>query len=110
MATPTFVINGSITCYGVTAEWQRQAKRRNGDGTVNYQSYLLHTWEVPQMEMSIFLSLQALSGSTLTSLATTSLSDRNNGATYTSAALGLVNCQQLGRRATGVRLEFWVKV
>lgn len=109
MATPTFVVNGSITCYGVTAEWQRQARRRNGDGSITWQEMASHTWDIPQMEMSTFLSLQALAGSTLSSLATTAITDRNNGATYTTAEIvSVVNASQVGRRAVGVRVEFRV--
>ena len=111
MTTPTFVVNGSITAYGVQANWQRVEKRRNDDGTIDYQDYYLHTWDIQQAEMSTFLALQALSGKSLTSLATTDVTDRNEAATYSAGVeMGVVNCQQIGRRATGIRAEFRVKI
>jgi hypothetical protein len=110
MALPTFVINGTITLAGVKAEWQRAPKRVNADGTTTWQNYALHTWEIPQMTMANFESLRALQGTQLTSLATTTLADRNVGATYTVVEVGLVNCQQVGRRATNVHLEFRVDI
>ena len=110
MATPTFVLNGSITFHGVSASWQRVIKRTNDDGTIIYQNYALHTWDIPQAEMDSYLSLLAQAGKRLTSLATTNISDRNNGATYTSVEVGIVNCQHVGRRAVGIRAEFRVDV
>ena len=110
MATPTFVINGSITFHGVVASWGRVPKRKNSDGSIDYQPYALHTWDVPQMEMDTYLSLLAQSGKRLTSLATTNIDDVNNGATYTAVELAVVNAQQIGRRAVGIRCEFRVDV
>lgn len=109
MTTPTFVINSTITAHGVVANWQRVVKRQNADGTTTYQPYWLHTWDIAQMEMTTFLGLQALQGQALTSLATTTVTDRNNAATYTSVTMSLVSGQHTGRRVTGVRLEFRVK-
>lgn len=110
MATPTFVVNGTITCYGVIADWQRQAKRVNSDGTITYQPYALHTWDIEQMEIATFLLLQAQQGQRLTSLATTDIDDRNNGATYTSAEMGIISGQQTGRRAVNVHIEYRVDI
>lgn len=109
MAAPVYVVNGSITCYGVLADWERVPKRTNSDGTVEYQPYARHIWDIPQMEMSTFLSLRAQQGKRLTSLATTDIDDRANGTTYTSVEMGLVNCRQTGRRAVGVTVEFRVR-
>lgn len=110
MATPTFVLNGSITFHGVSANWQRVVKRQNDDSTIEYQPYALHIWDIPQAEMDSYLSLLAQAGKRLTSLATTNISDRNNGATYTSVEVGIVNCQHVGRRAVGIRAEFKIDV
>lgn len=110
MATPTFVINGTITFHGVVASWERVPKRKNSDGSIDYQPYALHTWQIAQAEMDSYLSLLAQSGHRLTSLATTNINDVNNGATYTSVELSVVNCQQVGRRAVGIRCEFRVDV
>lgn len=110
MAAPAYVVNGSITVYGVIADWERPVKRTNSDGTMTYQPYARHTWDVPQMAMSTYEALEALQGTRLTSLATNDIDDRNEAATYTSVEMGLVNCQQVGRRAVGVTVEFRVDV
>jgi hypothetical protein len=61
--------------------------------------------------MSTFLALNLQQGQQLTSLATTTLADVNNGATYTSAEIvEMVNCAQVGRRATNLRVVFRVDV
>ena len=85
-------------------------KRKNADGSIEYQPYALHIWQIAQMEMDIYLSLLAQSGKRLTSLATTNINDVNNGATYTNAEVSVVNAQQIGRRAVGIRCEFRVDV
>ena len=104
--TVAFSINGGSAIPGVIAAWQRVAKRRNTDGSITWQNYALHRWTIAQMEMSACLSLLAQSGKRLTSLATSNINDVNNGATYTSAELTVVNYQQVGRRAVGIRCEF----
>jgi hypothetical protein len=109
MATPTFVVNTTIACYGVFAGWQRVQKRRTPGG-ITWQNYALHTWDISQMEMSVFLSLLALQGQRLTSLATTAIGDVNNGATYTSAEITTLSGAQTGRRAVDVRIEFRVDI
>lgn len=111
MALPTYSINGSITFYGVQSEWQRVAKRRNANGSVTWQNYAMNTWLIAQMEVSTFLSLQALSGHRLTSLATNDIEDVNTGITYISAEIvEVVNAAQIGRRATSVRCVMRVDI
>ena len=109
MATPTFAINSGNSLPGMQADWQRVPKRKNVDGTIDYQPWSRHWWDIEEMEMSEYETLQALSGTVLTSLDTTDIDDKNNGATYTSAEVGVVNCRQQGRQARGVRVEFRVK-
>ena len=110
MATPTYSINGSITFHGVQSTWARVPKRKNSDGSIDYQPYALNFWEVSQAEMSSYLSLMAQSGHRLTSLETNDIDDANEAATYTSVELAVVNAQQIGRRAVGIRCEFRVDV
>lgn len=110
MAIPIYSINGAITFYGVTSEWQRVVKRKDADGSIEYQNYALNIWQISQAEMSSYLSLLAQSGHRLTSLETNDINDVNEAATYTSVELAVVNCQQVGRRAVGVRCEFRVDV
>lgn len=110
MTTPTYAVNG-ITCHGVTTTWESVVKRQNADGTLELQPYVRHTWDIPQMEMSTFLSLQALQGTVLDSLATNDPFDRNSAVTYSgSVDMALISGQHVGRRAVGVRVEFRVLV
>jgi hypothetical protein len=62
------------------------------------------------MEMDTYEALEAQQGKRLTSLATNDIDDRNEAATYVNAEIGIVSCQQIGRRATGVHIEFRVDV
>lgn len=109
MTTPTFAINGGANIPGVTATWQRLEKRWTPAG-IEWQAYALHTWDIAQMEMGVFLALRAKRGRVLSSLATTNIADINSGATYTDAEIITVSGSQLGRRAVNVRVEFRVKL
>lgn len=109
MAIPTYSINGT-TLHGVVSSWERVIKRRGPDG-ITYQPYAMNILSVSQMEMSTFLTLQALSGQRLTSLGTNDIEDTNVGITYSSAEIvEAVNTAQVGRRATGCRLSIRVDV
>lgn len=106
----TFSVDGGAEIPGVKANWQRQAIRRRDDGTQDLHPWATHTWDIASMDMATYLALQALHGQALTSLATTDIDDRNMPATYTSAILESIRGQQVGRRMTGVRVEFRVDV
>lgn len=108
MATPTFSINGT-SVDGVKAVWRRLPKRQLDTGAIEYQDFLEHTWDVGIMPMSTFLTIQLLKGQVLSSVATTDIDDLNNGATYTTAELGMVSCKHEGLFAKNVRLEFRIK-
>jgi hypothetical protein len=110
VATPIFSVNGGAAIPGVVANWQRVQKRRQSNGVIVYQNYALHTWSIEQMDMAAFLAFRTLQGNRLTSLATTDIDDRNNGATYTAAEVKLIICNQVGRRATAIQIEFRVDI
>ncbi len=104
-APATFAVNGTAF-YGVIASWQRQRKRRLTNGTIEWQNYALHTWEIAQMEMANYLALQAQHGQRLTSLATVDIDDCRVGATYTNAEIINLSGEQVGQRMTGVQVQF----
>ena len=110
MTTPTFSINGGSAIPGVTAKWEVLPKRVRLNGVADFQAMYRHSWDIPQMTVSQYETLQALSGQPLTSLATTQYSDFNDAATYTTAEMGLVTGYQIGQRMTGIRIEFRVKL
>ncbi len=63
------------------------------------------------MEMAEFETIRALQGSTLTSLETNDIDDRNSSATYNTVILeGVVNGQQYGRQIQNVTITFRVDV
>lgn len=105
-----FSVNGGDLVHGVKANWQRLAIRKRDDGTLDLHPWARHTWDIASMDMATYLALQALHGQALTSLVTTDIDNRNVEKTYTSAILESVRGQQVGRRMTGVRVEFRVKV
>ena len=110
MAAPTYVVN-STTFYGVKANWQQVIKRKNCDGSIDYQPYALHTWDISTAEMASFLALNLVQGQSLTSLQTVDIDDSDAGATYTDVELTeIVNTAQVGMRATGLRVVFRVSV
>lgn len=108
----TYAINAGTTIPGIQANWPpRSIKRKNNDGSIEYQSYTVHTWELAQIDMDTFLALAALQGKVLTSLQTTDIEDPNLEATYTGAELvSVIGGQQVGRRVTGVRCTFRIDV
>lgn len=110
MAQPTFAVNGGTNLPGIEARWERVVKRKNVDGSIDYQPWALHIWEARIMTMSEFETLQALAGDVLTSLDTTDIDDRNNGTQYTSVEVSLVNCRHQAIQALDVRIEFRVDV
>lgn len=105
-----FSVNGGGLVHGVKANWQRQAIRKRDDGSQDLHPWARHTWDAASMDMATYLALQALHGQALASLVTTDIDNRNVEKTYTSAILESIRGQQVGRRMTGVRVEFRVKV
>lgn len=111
ISPPAYSINAGNQIHGVRANWQRVVKRVATDGTITYQPYALHTWEIAQLDMDLFLELAAQQGQVLSSLEANDIDHRNVPRTYTAAEIvSAVNARQIGRRATGVRVEFRVGV
>lgn len=109
--TIAFAVNGSTFAAGIQANWQRPVKRKNNDGTVEYQDCAIHTWEAATMDMTEYEVLRAAQGQVLTSLVTTTTDDPNTENEYTGAEItSVARAQQVGRRVTGVRVEYRVKV
>lgn len=104
-------VNSGTMIPGVSANWQRQAKRTNDDGSVDWQDYAILSWEIPQATMEVYEELRAVQGKVLTNLVSTDIDNRNEPKLYSYAELiSVVQVQQVGRRATGLRAEFRVKV
>lgn len=109
--TIAYSVNGGSEILGVLSTWQRLPKQRQTTGIITFQTYALNTWTVANMTMTIFQTLQALSGQTLTSLETNDITARKSGATYSAGAeVGIVNCQHIGVQAQQVTIRFRVKI
>ncbi len=110
--TIAYSVNGGSEIFGVLSTWQRLPKQRQTTtGQITFQNYALNTWQLASMTMTLFLTLQALSGQNLTSLETNDITARKSAATYSAGAeVGLVNCQHVGLEAQGVTVQFRVKV
>jgi hypothetical protein len=110
--TIAYSVNGGSEILGVESTWRRLRKQQQTTtGTITFQNYALNTWTIANMTMAIFLTLQALSGTTLASIETNDIDDRNTGKTYSNGVdMGLVNCQHVGVQAQGITIQFRVKV
>ncbi len=108
--TVVFSINGGAELNGVFAQWKRAIKRKRADGEIEYQPHAIHTWKIPQMDATSFLTLQALQGQVLTELKTNDIESRNSGAAYTDAVMRLINGRQQGMRMLDINIEFRVDV
>lgn len=107
----TFALNSGDAIPGVQASWERVVKRRNNDGTIEYQNYALHTWDIAVMEGATYDTVKALQGTRLTSLETTDIDNPNQLATYTSAEIiGAIGGQHVGLQVNGVRITFKIDV
>lgn len=105
-------VNGGSVIHGVNVDWQRIPKRKNAGGSIDYQDWALCTWQIDQLEMSLYLALQALGGQVLSSLTTSDIDRRNFQRTYSNAeVVGPVNAgAHVGLRATDIRVTFRVGV
>ena len=110
--TIAYSVNGGSEIHGVQSDWRREVKSRDTDGKITYQNYALNVWTIPNATIANLLTLQALSGQTLTSLETNDIDDRDNAATYSSGAevVSVVNAQHVGLQAQQVTASFRVKV
>lgn len=109
--TVAYSVNGGSEILGVLSTWQRLPKQRQATGIITFQAYALNTWTVANMTMTIFQTLQALSGQNLTSLETNDITARKSGATYSAGAeVGVISCQHIGVQAQQVTIRFRVKV
>lgn len=110
--TVAYSVNGGSEILGVESTWQRLRKQhQTTTGKITFQNYARNTWTAASMTMTLYLTLQALSGKTLTSIETNDIADRKTGKTYSNGAeMGIVNCQHVGVQAQGVSIQFRVKV
>ncbi len=107
----TYSVNGGTSIPGVESTWHQIPKQKQANGIITFQDYAKNTWNIPNMSMVNYLTLQALSGTTITSLETNDVTDRGSAATYSAGVeVGVVNCQHVGVQAQAVRIEFRVKV
>lgn len=104
-----YSINGGSEIHGVQSNWLRQTKRGNNDGTLVFNNWTTHTWQLSTVSMTNFETLRAQQGLTLTSLESNDQSARNSSRIYARAILeSVVNGNQLGINMHNVSLTFRV--
>jgi len=107
----TFALNGGDGIPGVQAAWERVIKRRNNVGTIEYQNYALHYWDIAVIEGATYDTVKLLQGTRLPSLETTDIDNPNQQATYSSAEIiGAIGGQHVGLQVNGVRITFKVDI
>ncbi len=104
-----YAVNGTTIAGGILADWPPMRTGQNADATPQLADWYPHRWRIPEMEMSDYLVLQALRGTTLTSVVTTDQATPNVAATYTTAKLLTVTGRQQGRQMLNVDVGFLVK-
>ena len=108
--TIAYSINGGSEIPGILSNWQRTPLRENDDGSIEYTSLAVNTWQAPQMTVANYLTLQALRGAAPTSLETNDIDDRNTGAAYSdSVILIALKGRQTGHIMTDVEAVFEVE-
>ena len=105
-----YSVNSGTELAGIQADWQRIPNRRNITGETDYSIWANHTWTIPVIKAIYYLELLVLQGTVLTALKTNNINYRNQGTTYTSATMGLVNGTHEGLNMRNVTIEFKVKI
>ena len=106
----TYSVNSNTITGGIRAFWPPMQTGLNGDGSPQYSPWYRHIWSIPELEMANYLTLEALRGTSLTSLVTTNKDTPNVAATYTTGRVLTVTGQQQGRRMLNVQVDFMVDV
>lgn len=104
----TFSVNSNTITGGIRAFWPPIQTGSNSDGSPNYSVWYRHVWSIPELEMSDYLVLEALRGTTLTELTTTDKDTPNSSNQYTTGRVMTVTGQQRARQMLDVQVEFLV--
>lgn len=106
-----YEVNSTAINAGIQADWKRIATGNNANATQKLSTnWRRHTWFCEFMEMTEWLVLLALRGTSFTELKTTNESAPNSTATYATGRVMSVTGNQVGRRMAKVRVEFLVDV
>jgi hypothetical protein len=107
----TYEINSSTINAGIQADWKPVGTGNNADATQKLSSnWRRHIWSCAFMEMTEWLILLALRGTSFTELKTTDESTPNSTGTYSTGRIMTVTGNQIGRRMAGVKVEYLVDV
>lgn len=106
-----YQINSTAINAGIQANWLPISTGSNSDATQKLSTnWRRHTWSSAFMEMTEWLVLLALRGTSFTELKTTNESTPNSTGTYSTGRVMTVTGNQIGRRMAGVKVEFLVDI
>ena len=109
--TVTYEVNSSAINAGIQAEWLPIVTGSNSDATQKLASnWLRHVWRSSVMEMTEWLILLALRGTSLTELKTTNEGTPNSTATYSTGRVLTVTGNHRARQMLNVQVTFLVDV
>jgi hypothetical protein len=107
----TYEINSNTINAGIQADWKPISTGNNADATQKLSSdWRRHVWTCAFMEMAEWLILLALRGTSITELKTTDESIPNSTGTYSTGRVMTVTGNHIGRRMSGVKVEYLVDV
>lgn len=107
----TYEINSSTINAGIQADWKPIPTGSNSNATQKLSdNWRRHTWSSAFMEVTEWLVLLALRGTSLTELKTTDEDTPNSTGTYSTGRIMTVTGNQIGRRMAGVKVSFLVDI
>lgn len=109
--TITYEVNSSTINAGIQAEWKPIPTGSNADATQKLSAnWLQHIWRASEMEMTEWLILLALRGTSFSELKTTDESTPNSTGTYSTGRVMTVIGQHRGRQMINVVVTFLVDI
>lgn len=109
--TIAYAVNGNAITAGIQAAWAPIQTGLEDDGAPKYNDlWAEHVWSIPRMEMTDYLTLQALRGTSITSVVTTTEDEPNTQNDYSTGRVMEVSGEQRGRQMLNVRVRFLLEL
>ncbi len=109
LVTITYEINSTAINAGIQAKWEPIATGSNSDASQKLSAnWQRHIWSCEFMNITEWLVLLALRGTTITELKTTNEGTPNSTETYSTGRVLTVTGEHLGIRMVNVQVEFLV--
>lgn len=98
--------------YGVQAAWEKIELYRTPAGAIEYSDWAILRWSLSRMTMTDYKLLKAHQGTSISSITTVGIDDRNSFTAYTDGAYldTVVNSLHSGLTTRDTQISFKVKV